>query len=102
MKSSSTVARQSDFALHPRNEWDALLLPSNRESSNEWREYLLKAALEIALGIRCSRTLLAAKEDDVTRRGALQFVKARARDVVDLTNDTSVLFFGVNVSCAKC
>lgn len=91
-----------DFALHQRNEWDALLLPSNRESSNEWREYLLKAALENRPWDQMFADMLAAKEDDMTRRGALQFVKARARDVDDLTNDTSVLFFGVNVSCAKC
>ncbi len=91
-----------DFALHQRNEWDALLLPSTRESSNEWREYLLKAALENRPWDQMFADMLAAKEDDVDRRGALQFVKARARELDDLTNDTSVLFFGVNVSCAKC
>ncbi len=91
-----------DFALHQRNEWDALLLPSTRESSNEWREYLLKAALENRPWDQMFADMLAAKDDDVDRRGALQFVKARARELDDLTNDTSVLFFGVNVSCAKC
>ncbi len=91
-----------DFALHQRNEWDSLLLPSTRESSGEWREYLLKAALENRPWDQMFADMLAAKEDDVERRGALQFVKARARDIDDLANDTSVLFFGVNVSCAKC
>ncbi len=91
-----------DFALHQRNEWDALLLPSTRESSGEWREYLLKAALENRPWDQMFADMLAAKDDDIERRGALQFVKARARDLDDLTNDTSVLFFGVNVSCAKC
>ncbi|MDP1799481.1 MAG: DUF1549 domain-containing protein [Planctomycetaceae bacterium] len=91
-----------DFALHQRNEWDSLLLPSTRESSNEWREYLLKAALENRPWDQMFADMLAAKDDDIERRGALQFVKARARDLDDLTNDTSVLFFGVNVSCAKC
>ncbi|HET6426756.1 MAG TPA: DUF1549 domain-containing protein [Planctomycetaceae bacterium] len=91
-----------DFALHQRNEWDTLLLPSTRESSGEWRDYLLKAALENRPWDQMFADMLAAKEDDVSRRGALQFVKSRARDLDDLTNDTSVLFFGVNVSCAKC
>jgi hypothetical protein len=31
-----------------------------------------------------------------------QFVKRRVNDADVLTNDVSVLFFGVNVSCAKC
>lgn len=91
-----------DFALHQRNEWDTLLLSSSRESSGEWRDYLLKAALENRPWDQMFADMLAAKEDDVERRGALQFVKSRARDLDDLTNDTSVLFFGVNVSCAKC
>jgi hypothetical protein len=34
--------------------------------------------------------------------GAAAFLRHRAREVDDLTNDTCILFFGVNVSCAKC
>lgn len=34
--------------------------------------------------------------------GAVAFLRHRAREVDDLTNDTCILFFGVNVSCAKC
>lgn len=91
-----------DFALHQRNEWDSVYLPQGRESSNEWRDYLWRAALEGRPWDQMFADMLAAKDDDVDRRGALQFVKARARDIDDLTNDTSILFFGVNVSCAKC
>ncbi len=91
-----------DFALHQRNEWDAVFLPQGRESSNEWRDYLLTAARESRPWDTMFADMLSAKEDDLDRRGALQFVKSRARDIDDLANDTSVLFFGVNVSCAKC
>ncbi len=91
-----------DAALHQRNEWDAWLIPGGKESSGEWRDYLLRAAQENRPWDVIFSEMLTAKEDDADRRGALQFVKSRVRDLDDLTNDTSVAFFGVNVSCAKC
>ena len=33
---------------------------------------------------------------------AMQFVNLRINDIDNLTNATSALFFGVNISCAKC
>jgi hypothetical protein len=48
------------------------------------------------------REMLMATETDGPRKGAVKFLKARVRELDDLTNDTSVLFFGVNISCAKC
>ncbi len=48
------------------------------------------------------RDMLVGDENDEQQRAALTFVKARATSVDDLTNDTASLFFGVNVSCAKC
>lgn len=38
------------------------------------------------------------KEND----NSINFIKARMRDTDRLTNDVSVAFFGVNVSCAQC
>ena len=35
-------------------------------------------------------------------KGAAQFLKSRVQELDDLTNDTAILFFGVNISCAKC
>ena len=34
-----------DYALHLRNEWDALLI-NDKDSSSEWKDYLLVAARE--------------------------------------------------------
>jgi len=90
-----------DFALHLRNEYDALLTSGN-DSSNEWRDYLLAAAKENRPWDQVFADVLTAKEDDPARRGALQFLKSRSRELDTMTNDTSVLFFGVNVGCAKC
>lgn len=39
---------------------------------------------------------------DGDRKGAAQFLMKRIKSLDDVTNDTSVVFFGVNVSCAKC
>lgn len=91
-----------DYALHLGNEWDALLIPEGKGSDNEWRAYLLQAARENRPWDQIFADILAAKEDDPARRGALQFLKVRARELDEMTNDTSVLFFGVNVGCAKC
>lgn len=90
-----------DYALHLRNEWDALLLDP-QDSNGEWRAYLLRAAQENRGWDQMFADMLTAKDDDPARRGALQFLKARARSVDELTNDTSTLFFGVSINCAKC
>ena len=33
---------------------------------------------------------------------ALEFLRARSKSVEEMTNDTSALFFGVSINCAKC
>ncbi|HUQ72216.1 MAG TPA: DUF1549 and DUF1553 domain-containing protein [Planctomycetaceae bacterium] len=90
-----------DFAWHLKNEWDALLMPP-RDGNGEWRDYLLQSARENRPWDRMFSDMLAAKEDDPQNRGALQFVKARTKELDQLTNDTSALFFGVSINCAKC
>lgn len=48
------------------------------------------------------RDLMIGDPADVQQDGAIRFVKTRANDLDKLTNDASVVFFGINVSCAKC
>ncbi len=90
-----------DFEFHLRNSLDELLLPAN-PGDNEFREYLLTAVRERQPWSEMFREMLLASETDGPRKGAVKFLKARVRELDDLTNDTSVLFFGVNISCAKC
>ena len=90
-----------DFEFHLRNSLDELLLPAN-PGDNEFREYLLTAIRERQPWSEMFREMLMATETDGPRKGAVKFLKARVRELDDLTNDTSVLFFGVNISCAKC
>ncbi|MEY3172168.1 MAG: hypothetical protein RLZZ436_81 [Planctomycetota bacterium] len=90
-----------DFDFHLRNSLDELLLPE-RPNDGEFREYLLTAVRERRPWSRMFREMLMASSVDGPDKGAAQFLKSRVRELDDLTNDTAVLFFGVNISCAKC
>lgn len=89
-----------DYAYHQRNELDNMLL--EKDSNNEWREYLLKACQENRPWDQIFRELLLSRDDDPDKKGALQFLKSRVRDLDLLTNDTSKVFFGISINCAKC
>ena len=87
------------FVRHQANEFDALLMNGSRGSL---RSYFTEAFTENRSWDRIFRELLLGSEADAQQKGPIQFVKARADDVDKLTTDVSSLFFGVNVSCAKC
>ena len=91
-----------DFVDHHRNELQLLLEYPERRNDNDFRKYLLWASEQNRPWNEMFRDMLAGDENDEYQKAALQFVKHRARSLDDLTNDTAVLFFGVNVSCAKC
>jgi hypothetical protein len=91
-----------DFIDHHRNELQLLLEYPERRNDNDFRKYLLWATEQNRPWNEMFRDMLAGDESDEYQKAALQFVKHRARSLDDLTNDTAVLFFGVNVSCAKC
>ncbi|MCA9063732.1 MAG: DUF1553 domain-containing protein [Planctomycetaceae bacterium] len=90
-----------DFDFHLRNSLDELLLP-DRPNDGEFRDYLLTAVREHEPWSQVFREVMLAEEVEGPRKGAAQFLKTRVRELDDLTNDTAVLFFGVNISCAKC
>ena len=90
-----------DFAYHHRNQLDLLLL-ATKKNDGEFRKYLLQAARENRTWDVLFRQMMIGSEANAAEKPALAFLKARAGSLDDLTNDTSVLFFGVNVSCAKC
>ena len=48
------------------------------------------------------RDMIVGEPDDSRQQGAIRFVAVRAKDPDKLTSDTSITFFGVNVTCAKC
>ena len=89
-----------DFAYQQRNELNTLLMPTRDEG--DWKKWLLKACQENRPWDQIFRQLMLSRDDNADDKPALAFLKARARDVDDLTNDTSKLFFGVSINCAKC
>lgn len=91
-----------DFIDHHRNELQLLLEYPARRNDGDFGKYLRWAIEQNRPWDQMFRDMLAGDENDEYQKAALQFVKHRAKNLDDLTNDTAVLFFGVNVSCAKC
>lgn len=89
-----------DFAYHQRNELDTLLMEKTHDGP--WRDYLLKACQENRPWDQLFKEMMLTSETDEEKKAALKFIKSRARDIDDLTNDTSRIFFGVSINCAKC
>lgn len=90
-----------DFAFHHRNELDRELLPNNR-GDGDFRKYLLWAAQQNRSWNQMFEDMVVGDESDEYQKAGMQFLRTRIGSVDDLTNDTSILFFGVNVSCAQC
>ncbi len=86
------------FARHQANEFDAFLMYG---ASGSLRDYLQTAFDERRSWDAVFRELLAADRQSGSGQ-AVPFVKGRVQDLDKLTNDVSVMFFGVNISCAKC
>ena len=95
------LMEQPGFSLHLRNEMDTLLLP-RQPNDGKFREYLLWAIQENRSWETMFRDMLLPQQSEGPQSGAIRFIETRIGQVDDLTNDTAVLFFGVNISCAKC
>ena len=95
------LVEQPGFSLHLRNEMDTLLLP-RQPNDGKFREYLLWAIQENRSWETMFRDMLLPQPSEGPQSGAIRFIETRIGQVDDLTNDTAVLFFGVNISCAKC
>jgi len=95
------LMQSPDFDFHHRNWLDESLLP-NQPYNDEFRNYLLTAVQGRRSWDTIFRELMKAGVADGPEKGAAQFLKSRVRELDDLTNDTAILFFGVNISCAKC
>ncbi|MFM8251728.1 MAG: DUF1549 domain-containing protein [Planctomycetota bacterium] len=87
------------WVRHHVDQFDFFLMNG---SGGNLREYLQTALTENRPWNEMFRELLTGRGDDPNQKGALQFLRTRAKDLDKLTNDVSVLFFGVNVSCAQC
>lgn len=87
------------FIRQQVDQFDTMLAS---EGKRNLRDYLQLALAENRPWDQMFRELLAADESEPSRKGAGQFLKSRINDLDRLANETSVAFFGVNISCAKC
>jgi Protein of unknown function (DUF1549)/Protein of unknown function (DUF1553) len=87
------------YVRHQADSLDAMMMVGTRGSL---RDYLLVVSRDNRSWDKVFREIMLADESDPARKGSSEFLKARAKDVDKLTTDVSMIFFGVNVSCAKC
>jgi hypothetical protein len=87
------------YVRHMAHELEWYLM---REKSNSLLAYLNRAIGEKRGWDRIFRELMVANESDAATKGSSAYLKPKVRDLDRLTNDVSVAFFGVNVSCAQC
>ncbi len=86
------------FVRHQAQEFYYLLDEEGRNGS--LREYLRSCFKENRSWDQIFRELVLPDLTDA--KGAKEFLRSRVRDLNQVTNDVSVIFFGVNVSCAQC
>ncbi len=87
------------YRQHQVNELGRLLHPEN---STQLQKYLTHAVDKDASWDLIFRDLMLPPTKPEKAPEADRFIKSRIGDIDKLANDTSVLFFGVNISCAKC
>jgi hypothetical protein len=87
------------FVRHQATEFDAMLMAGTRGTV---RPYLLEALKDNRGWDQVFRDVLSADESDPKRKGCGEFLKQRVTDLDKLTTEVSSIFFGVNVSCARC
>jgi len=91
------------FARHQAALFEAMFYAEgNRRGGTALRDYLTAAIREGKPWDQLFRDMMLPDESDARLKGAAEFIRARVADADKLTNDTSVAFFGVNVSCAQC
>jgi hypothetical protein len=87
------------FVRHEATVLDAILMNGTNGSV---RPYLLTALAEKRSWDQIFRNLMLPVEQDPKQKGVNEFLRLRVRDLDKMTAEVSSIFFGVNVSCARC
>jgi hypothetical protein len=87
------------YIRHQANEFDTLLMNG---TNNSLRGYLETAFTQRRGWDQMFRDLLLGTATSAEDPGATRFLLSRVSDLDKLASESSVLFFGVNVSCAQC
>jgi hypothetical protein len=86
------------FARYQASLYEVML--NDGKAGSGLRDYLTKAIAANKAWDAMFRDLLL--PDDAANKGVGEYLKPKLGDTDKLTNDVSVAFFGVNVSCAQC
>ncbi len=95
----NNLMQSEGFVRHQVDELETLLMYPD---SGNLKEYLKKSVIEHRPWDQIFRDLMLAEQGEGSNGGASSFVRARLNDVDKMTNEVSVRFFGVNISCAQC
>lgn len=91
------------FARHQAVQFETMLTPEGKmRDTAAFRDYLVASMQVNKPWNQMFREMLLPNETDARLKGAAEFLRSRIADADKLTNDVSVSFFGVNVSCAQC
>lgn len=93
------------YSRYQGTQFDVMLSfagTGRNRSTGGLREYLVGAVAENRPWDQMFREMMLPDDKAPKQKGALEFLKPRIADQDRLTNDVSVNFFGVNVSCAQC
>ena len=88
------------FVRYQATQFDVMF--STEAKNSNLQSYFVKALSENRPWDRIFRELLLPDPNDANQKGSAEFLRPRLTDLDRLTADVSVLFFGVNVSCAQC
>ena len=87
------------YHRHLARDLDITLMAGQRSGL---LDYLTKATAQNLSWEKIFKELILADDSDASKKGVSDFLKTRVKDLDRLTNDVSVAFFGINVSCAQC
>jgi len=90
------------FVRHQAAMFDAMMSAPNRKGDGSLRAYFQTALDDNRSWSQIFRELVTPDEGDPKQKGSVEFLKSRVVDLDRLTTEVSVVFFGVNVSCAQC
>jgi hypothetical protein len=90
-----------EYSLHLGRVLDDMI-QEKYAGDGEFLEYLRKSVAAHRGWDRMFRDMLLGPWNVPESKAADRFLLKRVKNIDDLTNDTARVFFGVNVSCAKC
>ncbi len=93
------LLNSTGFIRHQSDELETLLMYPD---DGNMRDYLMRAVKQDIRWDQVFTDVVTAQQANDEGGGASAFIKARLKDTDKLTNEISVRFFGVNISCAQC